>query len=54
MTRNFPWHLCAVMAAKDEEDDKGKASEFKDTEDEVDDEKALKYEDYYEGSEEGT
>ena len=40
------------MAIKDEEDAEVKASEFK-KEDEVDDEKALKYEDNYEGSERG-
>ena len=38
------------MAIKDEEDAEVKASEFKD---EVDDEKALKYADNYEGSEGG-
>ena len=38
------------MAIKDEEDAEVKASEFKD---EVDDEKALKYEDNCEGSERG-
>ena len=53
------------MAIKDEEDAEVKASEFKNEEDaevkasefkkedEVDDEKALKYEDNYEGSERG-
>ena len=49
MIRNLPWH-CA-MATKD--DAEVKASEFKGTEDEVDDEKALKYADNYEGSERG-
>ena len=37
--RNLSWH-CA-MAIKDEEDAEVKASEFKNDEDEVDDEKAL-------------